>query len=96
MGNEIDLVILDMVMPGMDGGRTFDLIREIQPGMPVLLSSGYAINAKRTKSCAEDAMGSFKNHIISWSFPIKCAMCWVKYQTDSTMILRSSNQFGRF
>jgi PAS domain S-box-containing protein len=44
MGNEIDLVILDMIMPGMDGGTTFDRIREIQPVMPVLLSSGYAIN----------------------------------------------------
>ena len=44
MGNEIDLVILDMIMPGMDGGTTFDRIREIRPGMPVLLSSGYAIN----------------------------------------------------
>ncbi|MFH0998712.1 MAG: PAS domain S-box protein [Pseudomonadota bacterium] len=44
MGNEIDLVILDMIMPGMDGGTTFDRIREIQPMMPVLLSSGYAID----------------------------------------------------
>ena len=46
MGTEIDLVILDMIMPGMDGGTTFDCIREIQPGMPVLLSSGYAINGQ--------------------------------------------------
>jgi PAS domain S-box-containing protein len=43
-GNEIDLVILDMIMPGMDGGTTFDRIREIQPDIPVILSSGYAIN----------------------------------------------------
>jgi two-component system, cell cycle sensor histidine kinase and response regulator CckA len=43
-GNEIDLVILDLIMPGMDGGQTFDSIRRIRPEMPVLLSSGYAIN----------------------------------------------------
>jgi two-component system, cell cycle sensor histidine kinase and response regulator CckA len=49
MGNEIDLVILDMIMPGMDGGTTFDRIREIQPVMPVLLSSGYAINGHADK-----------------------------------------------
>lgn len=44
MGSGIDLVILDMIMPGMDGGKTFDRIREIHPQMPVLLSSGYAVN----------------------------------------------------
>ena len=46
MGAEIDLVILDMIMPGMDGGKTFDRIREVQPGVPVLLSSGYAMNGQ--------------------------------------------------
>jgi DNA-binding NtrC family response regulator len=45
-GDEIDLVILDLIMPGMDGGTTFDRIREVLPGMPVLLSSGYAINGQ--------------------------------------------------
>jgi PAS domain S-box-containing protein len=45
-GNGIDLVILDLIMPGMDGGTAFDRIREIRPEMPVLLSSGYAINGK--------------------------------------------------
>jgi two-component system cell cycle sensor histidine kinase/response regulator CckA len=48
-GDEIDLVILDMILPGMDGGEIFDCIREIQPGMPVLLSSGYAINGHADK-----------------------------------------------
>jgi PAS domain S-box-containing protein len=43
-GMEIDLVILDMIMPNMDGGKTFDQIRHICPEIPVMLSSGYAIN----------------------------------------------------
>ncbi|MBI9086922.1 MAG: PAS domain S-box protein [Desulfobacterales bacterium] len=45
-GNEIDLVILDLIMPGMDGGQTFDRIMEIRPELPVILASGYAINGK--------------------------------------------------
>jgi len=40
---EIDLVILDMIMPGISGGDTFDRLREINPGIKVLLSSGYSL-----------------------------------------------------
>jgi PAS domain S-box-containing protein len=43
-GDKVDLVILDLIMPGMDGGKAFDRIREIQPTMPVILSSGYGMN----------------------------------------------------
>jgi len=42
--NKIDLVILDMVMPGMLGGEVFDRLREINPEVKVLLSSGYSLN----------------------------------------------------
>jgi two-component system, cell cycle sensor histidine kinase and response regulator CckA len=41
---EISMVILDMIMPNMDGGKTFDRLREIQPDLPVILSSGYSFN----------------------------------------------------
>jgi two-component system, cell cycle sensor histidine kinase and response regulator CckA len=43
---KISLVILDMVMPDMDGGEVFDRIREMKPEIKVLLSSGYSINGK--------------------------------------------------
>ena len=49
MGSGIDLVILDLIMPGWDGGKTFDRIRDIQPDLPVMLSSGYAINGQATE-----------------------------------------------
>jgi CheY-like chemotaxis protein len=41
---EIDLVILDMVMPGISGGETFDRLREINSDIKVLLSSGYSVD----------------------------------------------------
>ena len=44
--DEIDLVILDMVMPDMGGGDTFDHLRKINPDVKVLLSSGYSINGQ--------------------------------------------------
>jgi CheY-like chemotaxis protein len=39
---QIDLVILDMIMPGMSGHETFDGLKAIDPDVKVLLSSGYA------------------------------------------------------
>jgi CheY-like chemotaxis protein len=42
----IDLVILDLIMPGIDGGQVFEYIRTHAPHLPVLLSSGYAINGQ--------------------------------------------------
>jgi len=41
-GKEIDLVILDMIMPGISGGRTFDILRGINPDVAVILASGYS------------------------------------------------------
>jgi PAS domain S-box-containing protein len=46
---EIDIVILDMVMPGISGGRTFDLLREINPDVGVILASGYSAEGEARK-----------------------------------------------
>jgi two-component system cell cycle sensor histidine kinase/response regulator CckA len=42
----IDLVVLDMVMPGMGGGETYDRLKEIDPQVKVILSSGYSIDGQ--------------------------------------------------
>jgi PAS domain S-box-containing protein len=47
--DKIDLVILDMIMPEMGGGQTFDRIKEINPNVKVLLSSGYSIDGQARK-----------------------------------------------
>jgi len=47
--DELDLVILDMIMPQVDGEQAYDLIKEIVPNMKVLLSSGYSINGQAQK-----------------------------------------------
>ena len=43
---DIDMVILDMIMPGMSGGETHDRLKEINPNIKILLSSGYSINGQ--------------------------------------------------
>ena len=42
----IDAVILDMIMPGISGGETFDRLKKINPEIRVLLSSGYGLDDK--------------------------------------------------
>lgn len=37
----IDCLITDLCMPGMDGWETLSALRNIQPDLPVILSSGY-------------------------------------------------------
>ncbi|MDD2336747.1 MAG: PhnD/SsuA/transferrin family substrate-binding protein [Geobacteraceae bacterium] len=40
--SEIDLVILDMTMPNMDGASAFHGLRRIRPDVKVIISSGYS------------------------------------------------------
>jgi PAS domain S-box-containing protein len=48
-GENIDLVILDLIMPRMDGAATFEQIHSISPSLPVILSSGYAVDGLAQK-----------------------------------------------
>ena len=41
--HQIDMVILNMVMPGMSGGETFGRLIKVNPKIKVLLSSGYGM-----------------------------------------------------
>jgi PAS domain S-box-containing protein len=42
----INLILLDMVMPGMGGLETFDKLKEIDSDVRVLLSSGYSLDGQ--------------------------------------------------
>jgi CheY-like chemotaxis protein len=47
--DEIDLVILDMIMPDMGGGEAYDTLKEINPDVIVLLSSGYSMDGQASE-----------------------------------------------
>ena len=55
--SNIDLIILDMIMPGMDGLTAYEHLKEINADVKVILSSGYSItdNVKEIldKGCDE-------------------------------------------
>jgi two-component system, cell cycle sensor histidine kinase and response regulator CckA len=44
--SDIDLVILDLIMPDMGGGEVYDIIKSINPEAKVILSSGYSIEGQ--------------------------------------------------
>ena len=46
--DKIDLVILDMIMPKLSGGETFDRLKQINPAVEVILCSGYTIDGQAT------------------------------------------------
>ncbi|MBN2299139.1 MAG: PAS domain S-box protein [Deltaproteobacteria bacterium] len=62
----IDLVILDMIMPGIGGGQTYDALKEINAGVKVLLSSGYSRSDQ-----AEEILNKGCNGFIQKPFDMK-------------------------
>jgi CheY-like chemotaxis protein len=52
---EIDLVLLDIRMPGMDGLEFLARVREINESLPIILSSAYAAYKEDFRSWGADA-----------------------------------------
>jgi two-component system cell cycle sensor histidine kinase/response regulator CckA len=42
----IDAVVIDMIMPGMNGRELFDKLRTIQPSLKALVSTGYSVEGE--------------------------------------------------
>ncbi|MCG6536528.1 MAG: response regulator, partial [Syntrophales bacterium LBB04] len=54
---EVDLIILDLIMPKMEGGEVFKRLRKISPEVKILLSSGYSLDAKVSQIIKQGACG---------------------------------------
>ena len=55
--HHIRLVIMDMIMPEMDGEDTFNHLKRINPEVRVLLASGYSINGQASKIMSQGCHG---------------------------------------
>ena len=72
---QIDLVLLDMIMPKMGGHSTFYRIRELDPNIKVLLSSGYVA----PDACLQTVRRVFfRNRTGSKHSPMNCAAFWTR------------------
>lgn len=63
---DIDIIILDMIMPGMGGGETYDHLKKMDPASKVVLSSGYSVNGQ-----AQEILGRGCNGFIQKPFNLK-------------------------
>lgn len=53
----VALVILDLVMPRLDGGETYRRLRDVDTKVPILLSSGLSCEEAVEGILADDATG---------------------------------------
>lgn len=49
----VDLVLLDLIMPGKNGKQVYEMIREIRPGIKSLFMSGYSFDILKDDSIEE-------------------------------------------
>ena len=54
---DIDLVFLDLKMPGMDGAETFRRIKAVKPRLPVTIITGYPDSDIMARALAEGPFG---------------------------------------
>ncbi|MCK7597051.1 PAS domain S-box protein [Microbulbifer sp. CAU 1566] len=57
---EIDLVLLDMIMPQMDGQQLFSELKRINPGIKAMLSTGYSVESKVQEILADGILDCIK------------------------------------
>jgi two-component system cell cycle sensor histidine kinase/response regulator CckA len=76
---KIDVVILDMIMPEMSGGETFDALKAVDPDVIVILSSGYSINGQ-----ASDIMKRGCRYFIQKPFSISDISAKIRAALEET------------
>jgi CheY-like chemotaxis protein len=76
--DEIDLVILDMIMPDVGGSEVFDYIRKLRPDAKILLSSGYNLDFQ-----ASSLLGQGCNGFIQKPFNLKAFSAKIREILDN-------------
>ncbi|MBW1781456.1 MAG: response regulator [Deltaproteobacteria bacterium] len=64
--DQIDLIILDMIMPDLSGGEAYDQLKAMNPHVKVILSSGYSADGR-----AKDILRRGCNGFIQKPFTIR-------------------------
>jgi two-component system cell cycle sensor histidine kinase/response regulator CckA len=54
---KVDLVLIDIIMPGIDGYETYTQLKNINPWIKAYFISGYSVNEKTNRFLAEGVLG---------------------------------------
>ena len=73
----VDLIILDLIMPGMGGKRCLEKLLQINPQAKVIIASGYAIDASTREAIEAGAKVS-----VSKPFEIRSMLKTVREVLD--------------
>jgi signal transduction histidine kinase/ActR/RegA family two-component response regulator len=85
----IDLVILDMIMPGMSGSETYNQLKKIHADVKVLLSSGYSLSGEAT-----DMLNRGCDGFIQKPFAINHISCKIREILDKDNSNFPTNSLG--
>jgi len=72
---KIDLVILDIIMPGMNGGQVFEKLRELNPDVKVIIASGYSLDSEAHKLLKSGCSGFIQKPFNLESLSLTVAEC---------------------
>jgi CheY-like chemotaxis protein len=54
--NQFDIAFMDMMMPGQDGVEVLKEVKAVNPGLPVVMMSGFSLDEKRQQASALGAV----------------------------------------
>jgi CheY-like chemotaxis protein len=74
--HEIHAVLLDLNMPGMDGGEVFRHITQLVPGVRVVLCSGYNEQDVNTKLQGRRPAGFLRKPYHPWELVDRLRAIW--------------------
>jgi CheY-like chemotaxis protein len=63
--SDIDLVILDIMMPGIDGRECFRRLKEIKDDIKALIATGYRMDEDRQQILNEGVIGILQKPFVS-------------------------------
>lgn len=65
VGQPVDVALIDLVMPDMDGEALLEAMQALRPGLPVIMMSGYA-REERAAGCIERGAAAFLRKPFGW------------------------------